>query len=278
MKDTSRKDSSVLKPGLLPTATGCSWCHPKPEFPNIRDGFGSFADVDVDFNTFSYPGIPVCGGCGGIGLQYNTEDFKTRTSRIMELRFQFHPVDSLPEPPEALIYHSLRELVEQVKSLSVDYGPIPAESFAAEIVAGKYDKALFALKANVDSDIALVKREDITNDVAKQATISAILALLEGKFEEGYKLFEEAITKYPDNSVIQHDYGVVLVTYKRDAENALKWFINATKLDPKKTLHFYQTAKLLKHMKRHGEAMWYLEEAEKQPDFDDFVREHSPND
>ncbi|KKT54328.1 MAG: hypothetical protein UX08_C0020G0007 [Candidatus Collierbacteria bacterium GW2011_GWB1_45_35] len=245
----------------------CSWCGHKG-VPG--DGNGVFRDVDVDFNTLSYPGIPICGGCGGLGVEYEVEDFKARTSRICDLRFKFHPVDDLQEPPTVIPYVALRELIKEVEELVKYYGPASENSFSSRLLApdSVYRRALSVMEKGVNETLERVK--NYTPDIPR-ATISrcreALIALYSGEIDKGFRLYERLLKDFPTHSGLEHDYGTLLIMFKRDMPNALLHFQKSTTLEPKKALHFFQTAKALVLLKRPVDALVYAIEAKEQPDY-----------
>lgn len=252
----------------------CSWCGHKG-VPG--DGNGVFRDFDVDFNTFSYPGIPVCGGCGGLGVEHEVEDFKARTSRICDLRFKFHPVDGLQEPPIVIPYVALKELIKEVEELVKHYGPASENSFANRLLVpdSVYRRALSAMEKGVKETLERVKNY-IPN--IPKATIGrcreAMIALYSGEVEKGLRLYECLLKDFPDHSGLEHDYGTLLIMFKRDMPTALIHFKKSTALEPKKALHFFQTAKALAHLNRPVDALVCLIEAKEQADYSQFRKDN----
>ena len=253
----------------------CDWCSPGGV---VGDGNGVFRDSDYDFSILSYPGIPVCGGCGGLGVQYESEDFKERCVRVCDLRFKYHPTNSLAfDPPFILIYTSLKKLLEEVKELTEKYDS-PSNSFAKRFLNDKrYEEYLGILKESVDQIIKNAVEAEKRPTEAEEESREAIINLCKGDVEIGLALYQKLIVKYPTNSVLLHDYGVILLTYERDSKKALECFVNATKLEPKKALHFFQVAKLLIFLERKKEAVKYLKKTQKQTDYKEFSEENGVN-
>ncbi len=244
----------------------CSWCGHKGV---AGDGNGVFRDVDVDISTRGYPGIPVCGGCGGLGVEYDTEDFKRRMERIMKLRFEFHPIDNFPDPPDIILYQTLKSLLEEVKELTEKYGCGNEKSFARTLLSGSYDKVLSFLKEEAAKILEELEHDEAPTPEAELER-PALKAFYSGDLEKGEKLFKELLKSHPENSMIMHDFGAMLIKFKRDPERALRYFIEATKLNPKKALHFHQVARTLVLLGREDEAQKYFVEATQQPDFEEF--------
>lgn len=122
----------------------CWWCSGKNDSYHLNVGPGIFRDFDSDL---SY-GIPICGGCGGLGFQYETEDFKERTQKIMDLRFKYRPSDpkerkglSVSEMLQTLVY-----LENEVKDLVEKYGSGVENSFAKNIIDGGLSETKNLLK------------------------------------------------------------------------------------------------------------------------------------
>jgi tetratricopeptide (TPR) repeat protein len=246
----------------------CDWCSPE----GVKgDGNGIFRDSDYDFSILSYPGIPVCGGCGGLGVQYDSQDFKERCERICTLRFKYHPTDSLAiDPPFILIYTNLKKLLEEVKELTEKYDS-PSNSFARDFINDKrYEEGLKVLKETADQTLRNAIEAGKRPTEAEEESRKAIIKLYKGDVETGLDLYKKTVAKYPKNSVLLHDYGVILLTFERDSEKALECLVNATKLEPKKAMHFFQVATLLVLLDREEEAIKYLKETQKQSDYKKF--------
>jgi|GEM_PF-3128283 len=253
---------------LIPTP--CSWC----TGGSILDvSPGVFRDSDVDFSSYSYPGIPVCGGCGGLGETLETEDFKERTSRIMKTRFEFHPTDGLPEPPSPVLLKALEGLDTEVKALVERYGHGADDSYAKKIAEGYLEKPIEMLKVEVSESIEAMKNFPVNPDPAAEETRSAILALYQGDFDKGKEMFKEVIKDHPTNSIVIHDFGTLMMNFFRNPEKAFSLFKRSTELEPKKALHFYQAGKCLLYLKRHEEAITWFERAMLQPDFLKFAED-----
>lgn len=255
-------------------STPCDWCEDRPEFPFLYLGHGKFRDTDYDFYKgfgYSYRGIPVCGGCGGLGERYDTEDFEQRRKRIMELRFEYFPTDDLPEPPEIVRLNALKELGHEVKELVNTYGTGVKGSFAESIVSGELDPLIKTLETQVNSTLETIKDIPPREDPAAEATRNAILAYYSGAFEEGEEQFQKALQEFPESSFIPHVYAAHIINFQRDPERALPLSISSTELEPKKALHFYNTAKCLTYLGRDIEALNWLGKATLQEDHQEIV-------
>lgn len=115
----------------------CNWCCGGSE---LDVGSGIFADFDSDFGD----GVPVCGGCGGVGRQINSPNFKEQANSIMELRFAYYKASA----PDRLSI--LKTLIEKVKEHFSLYGRVGDRSFAARISLGELDNALAKLQAQLN--------------------------------------------------------------------------------------------------------------------------------
>jgi tetratricopeptide (TPR) repeat protein len=234
----------------------CDWC----------SGTGKFRDVDSDFGVYLYPAIPICGGCGGIGVQYESKDFKDRVSKICDLRFEYYPTDSLPYGPEGVTrYKALSELVEKVKELVSMYPSL--EGSFAKVVEKDFQEYVEILKEGVDENISWLKNTEPKDEVQK-VTKDGVIAYYSGNTDEGERLYKEALEKYPESSEINHDLGALTMKFRRNPEAALPYFIRSTELEPKKALHFVQTADTLLLLKKPEEALKFLKESQKQPDYE----------
>jgi hypothetical protein len=124
----------------------CDWCCGG----SILDiGAGMFRDFDSDL---SY-GIPVCGGCGGLGKQIENDDFKARINRILELRFEYCPVDpSSAEVSVGIKIEKLEALIREVTELFRIYGKKGDKSFAEKIANGALQRTLDMLRKELAQD------------------------------------------------------------------------------------------------------------------------------
>jgi len=112
----------------------CSWCQGGGD---LDVGPGIFRDFDSDLGD----GIPVCGGCGGIGRQINSPNFRKQAENIMKLRFAYHKARGLDR------LSILKTLVEKVEKHFRLYGREDDKSFAARISRGALDDVLTVLRA-----------------------------------------------------------------------------------------------------------------------------------
>ena len=111
----------------------CDWCCLGGP---LNIGPGKFRDFDSDF---AY-GIPICGGCGGLGRQYASDDFKARAKRIMELRFKYCPgPEEESWPSEDLREKYRAELEKEVIELWTLFGE-GQECFARDIASAQESK------------------------------------------------------------------------------------------------------------------------------------------
>lgn len=240
----------------------CSWCA-KNGVPG--DGAGLFQGDDS--NLIFFPTIPVCGGCGGLGVEFKSRDFKRRAKRIMKLRLQFHPTDKLNEhPPFVIMHQALKIIVDEVKQLVEVYGPGMKGSYASYLLGESTQEDIKLLEEEKDDMIRKIEGVQENESEIIKATRPAVLAFYKGNIKEGERLYKEAVRKLPKNSVIYHDFSVLLLHFRRDPNKSLLYMIRATKLKPKKAIHFMQTAGILALLGRTSEAYQYVAEARKCPD------------
>jgi hypothetical protein len=118
-------------------------------------GPGYFRDFDSDY---SY-GIPVCGGCGGIGTEIlGDESFRLSAKIVMDSRFRYCPTDSanlsLKEPrnpQEAL--NNLRDLITEVVRHYAAYRfHAKPNCFAEKIQEGGLGQVLRQLEERIQTE------------------------------------------------------------------------------------------------------------------------------
>ncbi len=109
----------------------CSWCMPKEDETEkaLYLGAGAFRDIDSDFSD----GIPVCGGCGGLGHVVENEEFLERVRKIQVLRRKYCPV--VKEIPIEERLRILGELIEEIRKLYADYIIVAQKGCYAERIA-----------------------------------------------------------------------------------------------------------------------------------------------
>jgi len=128
-----RKEDLVSRP--------CDWCSGSS---SLNVGTGIFRDFDWEPMAGILTGIPICGGCGGTGLQFDNDDFKARRETIMDLRFKFADEVEAKNPSQQL--KVLQQLETEVKELVNIYGNGSDKSFANTIVNGELSKRIEYLK------------------------------------------------------------------------------------------------------------------------------------
>jgi tetratricopeptide (TPR) repeat protein len=229
----------------------------------LNIGPGACRDIDSEV---SY-GIPICGGCGGLGFIVDTEDFLARAREIARARSAYCPSDG-PRPPDVLMLGALEALVREVKEHYRLYGDARKVCFAAEIAAGCLDQIIASGRIEVERRLEKARRAGPDLDPGAMAGRPAIIASLEGKLDEADALFRKTLAHYPESSVVAHDYGVFLSNYRRDLEQAMPWFLRSCALTPRRAVHFWQTAVALAALNRNAEAIDKVRACMTCPDFD----------
>ena len=242
------------------TKVRCEWCSGTSA---LNIGPGQFRDFDSDT---SY-GIPVCGGCGGLGFGFaDSADYQERRKRIMKLRFTYCPVDGLPAPNGGMRLKALKELEREIKELYVLYGD-NQPCLAQQVVRGALATRIASLRQEIDEQIVMFQEETpcVDPDVIEPFRAAAI-AVVKGDIDEADRLFQEVMRLKPQDSRVRHDYAVFVVGCLRNAEQALPHFQAACELEPKCATHFISTARCLIVFKRRDPAIEYLRLAGSCPD------------
>lgn len=105
----------------------CSWCGGGSA---LDIGSGIFSDFDSDC---SY-GIPVCPGCGGLGVTVNEEKFEALRSDIFRLRFEYCPVSGNKKLTEEEKEQKKKELLEAVRKIYERYGDGCTDCYAKKLL------------------------------------------------------------------------------------------------------------------------------------------------
>jgi hypothetical protein len=246
------------------TSKACGWCAPKPHLPFIADNNGFFSDFDCDL---SY-GLGVCGGCGGLGIQVENEDFSERAKKIMHLRFVYCPTDTrLPTPPMCLRLRALKELKKELTEHYQLYGE-GRESYAKYLLDTKLDQLVMTHEQSIEKEVEKYTQTPDSPDEQIKTFRQAMLASVRGDLEQAESLFRTR-SEQIQNSIVWHDYGTFLVMYRRDVERAIECYRMSCALEPKKSLHFIQLARLLLSFDRDKEAVLFLRQATECEDFAD---------
>ncbi|MDP2934268.1 MAG: hypothetical protein Q8N59_00635 [bacterium] len=220
----------------------CDWCCGG----SILDcGSGVFRDFDSDL---SY-GVPVCGGCGGLGRIVKNEDFEARTQRIMDLRFEYCPVDSCPDLPIVIQVKKLEALINEVTELFGIYGKETDECFAKALAGGLLKRELERLRIIKDKAIELFKKSEPRQVKNPEMFREAFVAAHSGDIDKADEIFKRVIAEDSLSSIIAHDYAVYIAQFHRNLKDALSWFKKSIQLEPKKAIHFYNTIKCMKSMR-----------------------------
>jgi tetratricopeptide (TPR) repeat protein len=234
----------------------CDWCCGG----SILDcGIGCFRDVDSDF---SY-GIPVCGGCGGLGRQIKNDDFEARRERILKLRFEYCPTDNEEEATIGVKVKKLEALINEVTELFKIYGKEGDKSYAKEIADGLLRPLLKELRKARDEIVEIVAKLNPKGVKNPEAFRQAFIAAYSGDLDKADEIFKKIIEEDPLSSVTIHDYASYIVQFHRSYKDALPWFKKSLQLKPKKAIHFFQTIKCMLNLKLFGEAREIFPEAYK---------------
>ena len=248
----------------------CNWCG---HMGVPGDGNGIFMDTDYfPGRGFSYSAIPICGGCGGLGIQFSTRDFQDRTDKIGDLRFKFYPMDSFPEPPSVVPYQYLNELLKEVEDLVARY-KITSDCYATRLIHPESHarQTLTALEELVQVDLQVLNEDNPDLPVTyAEANRGAMIALYSGKFEKGFQLFESLLEKFPDDSTLWHDYTILQIIINRNSSKIDELWSKSTSKEPKRALHFFQAGKYYWAEKKPYKALEYLKAAKDQPDWAEF--------
>lgn len=248
----------------------CSWCGSGLD-PN--DGNGYLVDTDMK-QTREFPAIPVCGGCGGLGVQFDAEDFKTRVNRIKALRFQFCPIDPFPDPPMAVHYVALNGLIKEINELTDTYGLGNDNSFVRDFKNDYqvYRDMLNMMEMAMQMGAQKLKKAPLytAKDYA-EAAMNASVKCFTGQIDEGIKQLIELCEQYPNDSELRNDLGTLYLLYKRDSDEAMKNLIKSTTLEPK-SVHFLTVAQLFHMLKNDQDTLVYLKLIKEQPDYQEFKK------
>lgn len=211
---------------------------------NVAPGF--FRDLDSD----SSYGIPVCGDCGGLGMQYGGEEFKSRTKEIMKLRFEYCPIHEDP-PPAIVRFQKLSALREKIIALSKDYEPAK-KSFAASVLKGSLEKLISALKYEADELVAIIADSSPKRDDEAACQI-ALIAAFSGEIEKACSLFDKLLLKFPDSSIVHHDYAGILTMFTGDYARTIPMLMKSLDLEPCRLVHFENVKQILIKQKMFSE-------------------------
>lgn len=123
-------------------AAPCWWCSDEGlsvyiEAKDTMTTGGVFGDFDWTGVPFvgGQEGIPVCGGCGGLGVQYPTSDFQERTEKIQKLRSEYADAVYKEQNPQKQL-EAIQSLEAEVKELVGVYGHGKDNSFAHAVSEG----------------------------------------------------------------------------------------------------------------------------------------------
>lgn len=241
----------------------CSWCVPKSHLGFIADSNGFFSDFDCDL---SY-GIGVCGGCGGLGIQVEGEDFKARANRIMQIRFEYCPTDELPEPPTCVRLQALKNLKREVTEHYALFGE-GRVCYAKFLLDTELNRLILAHEKIITIELEAYTNMQPSSFVSNpELSRQALLASVRGDLDEAETMHRSLISQ-STSSVDWHDAGTFFLMHRRDAEQALQHYRKSCECEPKKALHFLQTARLLILLERNDEVLPFLREAIKCEDFE----------
>ncbi len=243
--------------------TVCTWCR---SGSTLDCGSGHFRDFDSDF---SY-GIDVCGGCGGLGRQINVEDFRQRTQRIINLRFEYCPTSGDISPAMSIRLEKLEALIYEVSELFRLYGREDDQCFAKEIANGCLQQLANRLKNECDFLVKFYIEAPLRLDAGAEACRPALIAAHKGDLEEADRIFQRVSDEYPNSSFVAHDFAVYLITFHRSYKKALPWFEKAIELAPKMAIHFCQLAKCYLALDQPNKALEVMNrDLEDCPDMDE---------
>ena len=251
----------------------CSWCGRR----GVRgDGSGQFMDTDVNpGRDFFYPAIPICSGCGGLGVEINSDEFRALAQKVYEYRFKYYPVDKYPEPPVIVPYKYLKLLIATVEEIVQKFGSYGVENCYAKWFIrpnGVFKTLLDNLEEMVKENIQSIKTEkpQLSDDQAERNRVE-MLAIFSGDFDKGFNLFEDHLKACPDNSTLWHDFTILQMLILRTTENIDEYWKKATAQNPAKALHFFQAGKYYWNIAQDPfRALTYLNDAKSAPDWADF--------
>jgi tetratricopeptide (TPR) repeat protein len=234
--------------------------------------------MDTDVNPgrgFFYPAIPICSGCGGLGVEIDSDEFRTLAQKVYEYRFKYYPVDRFPEPPEIVPYTYLKLMLQTVEEIVHKFGQTSSEGCYAKWFIrpnGVFRELLKNLEEMVGCSLEIIKtgKSEVGYGQADRNK-AVMLAIYSGDFEKGFKLFEDHLRDSPGISTLWHDYGILQISINRNAEKALKALEKAITLEPKKALHFYQLGNLYLSLDgKYLDALHSYGKARIQPDWAEF--------
>ena len=240
----------------------CSWCR---RGSPLDVGPGIFRDVDSD-QTY---GIPVCGGCGGLGHEMDDPDFKESCGRILQLRMAYCPTSGLPVVSPGVRLKALLELEERVKALYKEFGS-GQNCYAKRISEGVLRSRIAQEREEIEK---LVRRFEGPPPEGTEPEIvapfrAAMIAAVRGELDEAERHFQELLELKPESSEVRYDYASFVAHYRRDLEGALPHFQAACEMAPRKALHHVQTAYCLRRLGHVAAAREYMKHAADCPDLE----------
>ena len=234
----------------------CNWC----------DGTGDFYDFDSDLGY----GIPVCGGCGGLGHVPATKDpdFIAKTKEIQALRHKYCPIgrSSLFPMHTIQLLQILEEMVVKITEHFKEYGNEADESLAGVISQSGLRSTIGQYKDTISTKISQLQ-ETIANPhshfLGRIAKIELVVWQGKTEFTEIEKMFQDLMEDYPALSEPPFAYANFLFAFTH-FEDALPIMENAIQLekDPNRMeIMLYAKARCLYILKKDKEAMQTAQEA-----------------
>jgi tetratricopeptide (TPR) repeat protein len=217
--------------------------------------------------------IPVCMGCGGIGLQVDAADFRARANRVANLRSRCSPRSRLADPPPQVQLGLLEAMERECDALERKYGD-GDDCMARQIAKGE---AFAALKTFL-RDMARAALTEIVDRRRSTDAETSMIAAAEYKAHRGTldtaeRQFKDAAAAFPDSALGPSKWGEFLLLYRRDVRAALACFEEALRRGSDSTVCHYNVARCLGWLNRHDEQMSCLERAKSCPDYAEFMQQ-----
>lgn len=212
---------------------------------------------DIDSETAH--GIPICRDCGGLGMQYDECDFHFLVAEIRELRERFcpHPLSFWPLPPPLAIPVVI-ELSQKVQLLRRRYGGGSDEPTFADAIAGEASLEIVRVLRSVQRErLAELASRELEIELLRPAWLAAWI----GEVDQAKRLFLEASRDHPNASSVQHDYGLFLLWFLQDPQEALPFLSQACLLANVPGRHLATLLRCLRALRRDTEVRKVVLEA-----------------
>ncbi|MEK9151993.1 MAG: hypothetical protein AAB692_01360 [Patescibacteria group bacterium] len=204
----------------------------------------------------------VCPACGGLGMIIDDDGFRRSREAVRDAcHLVRNPEPGYPPPPPCVAAARMVSLAQAITRHYRDFGQGIVACFAESVTKGALAEDIMQWVVLVNAGVEQVRTMDLGAVPEREACRTAWMAAHIAEFDAADGLFMSAAVMYPESSIVAHDYGVYLINFRRNREEAMPWLEWAAARLPADVRYAYAAGHNAAALQRLDEARFFFETA-----------------